>query len=228
MIGIIGAMKMEVESLCHALTDQTQETVSGITFVRGRLYGKELVVAQSGVGKVFAAICAQTMILRYAPQALINTGVSGSLSPLLGVNDIAVSTACVQHDMDTSPLGDPVGMISGINVVELRSDAPLSERLCQAIDSLGYRRECGVIVSGDRFISSTSQKKTLREQFGGIACDMESAAIAHVCYVNQVPFVALRAISDCADGSADVSFAEFAAIAAERSLQVLHRTLQDS
>lgn len=226
MIGIIGAMKIEVDALCAAMENKKEETVSGITYVSGTLYGRELVVAQSGVGKVFAAMCAQTMILRYPIKALINTGVAGSLSDTLNVNDIAVSTACIQHDMDTSPIGDPKGMISGINLVQIPTSEALASSLCATIEMLGYRCERGVILSGDQFIGSTEQKRMIREGFGGIACDMESAAMAQVCYVNDMPFVALRAISDRADGGADISFADFAAIAAARSLDVLRAMLQ--
>jgi len=226
MIGIIGAMKIEVDALCAAMENKKEETISGIAFVSGTLYGRELVVAQSGVGKVFAALCAQTMILRYPIKSLINTGVAGSLSDTLEVNDIAVSTACIQHDMDTSPIGDPKGMISGINIIEIPSDELLTDSLCATIASLGYAYQRGVILSGDQFIGSVAQKTAIRDAFGGIACDMESAAIAQVCYVNQMPFVALRAISDKADGSAEVSFTDFAAIAAKRSLDVLHAVMK--
>ena len=159
MIGIIGAMKIEVDALCATMTDKTEETVSGITFYCGNLYGTRAVVAQSGIGKVFAAVCAQTMLLRYGAERIINTGVGGSLCPSLHVTDVALSDACVQHDMDTSALGDPVGMISGINVVALPCDRRLREAAQLAANSLGIHTECGVIVSGDRFVSSAEEKQ---------------------------------------------------------------------
>ena len=117
MIGIIGAMEIEVESLKSKLTDVTAETVGGVDYFVGKMYGKDVVVAKCGVGKVFAAICAQTMILKYSPSLIINTGVAGSLSENLGVLDVAVASGVIQHDMDTSAIGDPVGLISGINMI---------------------------------------------------------------------------------------------------------------
>ena len=122
IIGIIAAMDSEIAAIKNEMKDKTVETVSGIEFVKGTLCGKNAVVAKCGIGKVFAAICAQTMILKYSPALVINTGVGGSLSEKLGIGDIAVATDVVQHDMDTSPLGDPVGLVSGINIVHFPTD----------------------------------------------------------------------------------------------------------
>ncbi|MBE6531691.1 MAG: 5'-methylthioadenosine/adenosylhomocysteine nucleosidase [Ruminococcaceae bacterium] len=221
MIGIIGAMKIEVDSLKREMTEVSTETVSGIEFVSGKLYGKDAVVAQCGIGKVFAALCAQTMILRYKIDALINTGVGGTLSDELSIGDIAVSTACVQHDMDTSPLGDPVGLISGINVIELPADKALCDSVCAAASELGINHRRGIIASGDCFVSGAEKKAFIKDTFGAIACEMEGAAIAQVCYVNKVPFAVVRAISDSADGSAEMDYGEFSKLAAENSAKVI-------
>ena len=115
-IGIIGAMQIEVEALCAAMENTERETVGNMTFVYGDLRGKKVVCAKCGIGKVFAAMCAQTMILKYAPDCIINSGVAGTLSETLSIGQIALADQVVQHDMDTSALGDPVGLISGINV----------------------------------------------------------------------------------------------------------------
>ena len=115
-IGIIGAMQIEVEALCAAMTDTETLTVGNMTFVCGRLRGKRVVCAKCGIGKVFAAMCAQTMILKYAPDCIINSGVAGTLSESLSIGQIALAEQVVQHDMDTSPIGDPVGLISGISL----------------------------------------------------------------------------------------------------------------
>ena len=220
--GIIGAMKVETDALKALLENPIAETVSGIEFVRGTLSGKEVVVAQCGIGKVFAALCAQTMILRYGVEEILNTGVAGTLSEQVGLLDIAVSTAVVQHDMDTSPLGDPVGLISGINVVEIPASLPLTERIRQAAQSLGMRCVPGVIASGDQFIGDREKKAYIRDTFGAIACEMEGAAIGQVCYVNRVPFAVIRAISDNADDSAGtMEYPELCRRAAERSQQLI-------
>ena len=225
MIGIIGAMSVEVEALKGAMTDKTSERISGIDFVCGVLCGRDVVVAQCGIGKVFAAMAAQTMILRFGVDTIINTGVAGTLTDKLGIADVAISSACVQHDMDTSAIGDPVGLISGINVIELPADKALGECVAKAADELGIRCEFGVIASGDQFVSSAERKRYIVDNFGAIACEMEGASIAHVCYVNGVRYVVIRAISDSADGSAHMDYGEFVKIAAANSAKILEKCL---
>ena len=201
MIGIIAAMNVEMESRCSYIQNPVTETISGITFVSGTLEGSEVVTAVCGIGKVFAAMCAQTMILRYKPDCIVNTGVAGTLTDKLKIGSIAVSSAVVQHDMDTSALGDPIGMISGINKVLLPADQDLCDQLSACATVLGIHTQTGVIASGDQFISSSERKSAIVKTFGAIACEMEGASIGQVCYVNRVPFCVLRAISDSADGS---------------------------
>ena len=225
MIGIIAAMNVEMESLRSYMKDTTTETVSGVTFVCGMLEGKEVVTAVCGIGKVFAALCAQTMILRYAPEYIINTGVAGTLTTALDIGSIAVSSACVQHDMDTSPIGDPIGLISGINVIEIPADKALSAKLCACAAEMDVKTLCGVIASGDQFVASSERKAFITEHFSAIACEMEGAAIGQVCYVNGVPFCILRAISDSADGSSHMDYPVFVQMAAEQSVKLLRRFL---
>lgn len=227
MIGIIAAMNVEMESLRSFMTDTTTETISGITFVSGTLEGKQVVTAVCGIGKVFAAMCAQTMILLYSPERIINTGVAGSLSTKLNIGDIAVSDFVVEHDMDTSPLGDPVGMISGINIVDIPADCELADKICAAADGVGgIRCVKGKIASGDCFVNSAEKKKYISGTFGAIACEMEGAAIGHVCYVNKVPFCVIRAISDAADGSSHMDYSKFTALAAKNSAAVMTELLR--
>ena len=147
-VGVIGAMKAETDALKAALTDPVTETISGVDFVSGRFGNVNLIVAQCGIGKVFAALCAQTMILRFHPDFVLNIGVGGSLSEQLNIADVGVARAVVQHDMDTSGLGDPPGMVSGINVIEFPCDAALIEGLTSAAASLGVHTQTGVIASG--------------------------------------------------------------------------------
>ena len=225
MIGIIAAMNVEMESLRSYMENTEEETISGIRFVRGMLEGQEVVTAVCGIGKVFAALCAQTMILRYAPEAIINTGVAGTLTNALGIASIAVSSAVVQHDMDTSPLGDPKGLISGINVVEIPADAQLGGKILACAKEMGVNAVSGVIASGDQFVASSERKDFITGQFGAIACEMEGAAIGQVCYVNKVPFCVLRAISDSADGSSHMDYPQFVKIAAEQSVSLMRRVM---
>ncbi|MBR5288567.1 MAG: 5'-methylthioadenosine/adenosylhomocysteine nucleosidase [Clostridia bacterium] len=221
MIGIIAAMQVEMQSLRAHLSNPVSETISGIEFVRGTIAGREVVTAVCGIGKVFAAMCAQTMILTYHPACIINTGVAGTLTDRLSIGHIAVSSAVVQHDMDTSALGDPKGLISGINKVELPADKALCEKLCACAKALDILTLTGPIASGDQFISSAERKTFITETFGAIACEMEGAAVGHVCYVNNVPFCILRAISDSADGSSHMDYPTFVTLAAEQSVKLM-------
>ena len=225
MIGIIAAMNVEMESLRSYMKDTHTEVISGITFVRGMLEGREVVTAVCGIGKVFAALCAQTMILQYNPACIINTGVAGTLTDALDIGSIAVSSAMVQHDMDTSAIGDPVGLISGINMIEIPADAELSAQLSSCAAKMSVKTVTGVIASGDQFVASVARKAFITEQFGAIACEMEGAAIGQVCYVNKVPFCVLRAISDSADGSSHMDYPVFVKMAADQSVRLLRRFL---
>ena len=159
-------------------------------------------MAVCGIGKVFAAICTEAMILRYAPSLVLNSGVGGTLTPALSIGDIAVATSLVQHDMDTSALGDPVGLISGINKIYFEADKDAVARLCAAADKVGARTLCGTIASGDRFLADAAHKRFIADTFGAVACEMEGAAVAQVAYVNHTPFAVMRAISDSASGDA--------------------------
>lgn len=226
MIGIIAAMDVEMNSLRSYMENTETEVISGIRFVRGSLEGRDVVTAVCDIGKVFAALCAQTMILHYQPQAVINTGVAGTLTDALTIGSIAVSSAVVQHDMDTSPLGDPLGLISGINKVELPADRLLTGQLSACAKVMGIKTATGVIASGDQFVASAERKAFITEHFGAIACEMEGAAIGQVCYVNKVPFCVLRAISDSADGSSHMDYPTFVKMAAEQSVALLRRFMR--
>ena len=225
MIGIIGAMEIETAALAAAVQDKTTETVSGVTYTAGMLDGQQVVIATCGIGKVYAAICAQTMIMRYHPTVIINTGVAGTLTPTLGIGDVAVAEKLCQHDMDTSAIGDPVGLVSGINRIYFEADEKVSQQLQACVEAAGARAMRGIIASGDQFVASAEKKDFIRTTFGAIACEMEGAAIAHVATVNSTPFAVLRAISDSADGDATIDYPTFARIAAERSVAVLRAYL---
>ena len=224
MIGIIGAMRVETDALKAMVEAPRSETISGMEFISGTILDKEVVVAQCGIGKVFAALCAEAMILRYPVDGIINVGVAGSLSGCVGLLDFALSDAVVQHDMDTSPLGDPVGLISGINEVLLPASEKLTARLEAVAQDMGKRCVRGVIASGDQFIADSRRKAYIVEQFGAIACDMEGAAIGHVCYVNQIPFAVIRSISDNASEEAgSMEYPTLCVHAANQSQELIRR-----
>lgn len=227
MIGIIGAMDVEIEAIRSLMKDRQDVVISGVRYSEGTLKGVPCVVAVCGIGKVFAAICAQTMILTWKPDFLLNVGVAGSLSTGLSVGNIAIASCVVQHDMDTSILGDPVGMLSGINLIKLPADIDASAKLAEAAVACGLTVETGVIVSGDQFIGDHGKKEWLRSTFGAIACEMEGAAIGHVAFVNNVPFAVLRAISDSYDTDApQMDYETFKQMAAGNSIRVLRLFLE--
>ncbi len=226
MIGIIGAMEAETAAIKAEMTNIQEETVSGIRFLRGLWMGQEVAVATCGIGKVFAALCAQTMILKYQPAKIINCGVAGALNPAYCLLDVVLARDVLQHDMDTSPIGDPIGLISGINKVELPADEGLNEALLKAAQALGVPAHSGRIASGDQFIADEEKKAFIRGAFGADCCEMEGAAIGQVCYVNGVPFAVLRTLSDGAGSNASMDYPAFAAKAAVQSIDILRKFLQ--
>lgn len=221
MLGIIGAMNVEVDALKSLVENKKTKTISGVEFVCGTICGKDVVVARCGIGKVNAAICTQTMILSFAPDEIINVGVGGSLSNELNIGDIALADSVVQADCDTSALGDPVGLISTINVIKLESSPKMLDRLGKAADSLSLTHKNGTISTTDAFIASTEKKEFLTKTFGAIACEMEGGSIGHVCYVNNVNFAVVRAISDKADGSSHMDYPQFCEMAAKNSAALI-------
>ena len=223
MIGIIGAMEIEVNALKGRLSNARKEKISGIEFVLGTLYEKEVVVAACGVGKVFAAVAAEAMILKYNPEIIVNSGVAGALSKELGIADIVVATDVVQHDMNTTPLGDPPGFLSGINKVFIPCSKKASMLLCKASQALGISPLEGRIASGDLFVSTIKQKRNVAEKFSAVACEMEGASIGHVCYVNNVDFAVIRSISDSLSDDSHMEYPEFLKIAAENSIKIMDK-----
>lgn len=219
-IGIIGAMEIEVDALCKKLEGHKTESFGGIEFHTGVLFGKSTVIARCGIGKVFAAMCAEAMIVRFSPKLLVNTGVGGAIAEGLETGDIVIADKALQHDMDTSALGDDPGLISGINKIYFESDKRALSLLSEAASALGYPLKVRTVATGDKFIASYEDKKRIAEAFGASVCEMEGGAIAQVAFVNSCPFVIVRAISDSADGSATMDYASFLPIAAKRSAEL--------
>ena len=223
MIGIIGAMDIEIEHINAVMEEKEEFTVSGALYTRGRLDGKDVVTAVCGIGKVFAAMCAQTMIVKFGADKVINTGVAGGLTDKTDILDTVVATALVQHDMDTTYFGDPKGMISGINVVEFPCDKALAEKITANVEGNCVR---GIVASGDCFVADNDKKKEISETFNAVACEMEGAAIAQVCYVNKIPFCVLRTISDGANGE-EMSYEKFRVVAAEKAANIIIKTIKE-
>ena len=224
-IGILGAMASEMEAIKGMIQQPHTEEISGIRFVQGTIHGIDVVAATCGIGKVFAALCAQTMILTYHPDLMINVGVAGSLTPKLNIGDIAIAEKVVQHDMDTTAIGDPAGLLSGINVVYLPCSQDTVRMMEACADALGYHRETGVIATGDVFMTDSQKKRQVADTFDAISCEMEGGSIGQVCYVNGTDFCILRAISDNGDENAHDDYHLSLDMAADRATQVMDRFL---
>ncbi|MBD2846215.1 5'-methylthioadenosine/adenosylhomocysteine nucleosidase [Paenibacillus sp. IB182496] len=216
-MGIIGAMSEEVE-LLHRHVEVTQKhEKAGLTLYEGTLHGRDVVYGKSGVGKVNAAVCTQFMI-DLGAGGICFTGVAGALDPELEIGDLVISSSCVQHDMDASPLGFARGEVPFQEVSDYAADGTLVELARQTGERL-FPGRClvGKVLSGDQFIASRESVQMLREEMGGACVEMEGAALAQVCWMNGTPFVVIRSMSDKADGSAQVNFETFTQEAADRS-----------
>ena len=223
MIGIIGAMEEEVNQLKAVMEEVSVETKASMEFCRGRLDGKEVVVVRSGIGKVNAGICAQILADTYHVEAIINTGIAGSLQAQIDIGDIVLSTDTLQHDMDAEAFGYPAGQIPRMDTLAFQADAKLidcAEECCRRVnpDIKTFR---GRVLSGDQFIADKQKKNWLLQTFGGFCTEMEGAAIGQAAYLNGIPFLIVRAISDKTDDSASMDYPEFEAKAISHTVALM-------
>ena len=230
MIGIIGAMDEEVISLKRKMDVKEEREIAGMTFFVGTVAEKEVAVVRCGIGKVNAAVCTQILADIFNVEYVINTGVAGGLYPELNIGDIVVSSDTVEHDMDASAVGNPRGEIPRMHKTYFEADEKLIEAAKRVAEGLkgNHKVFVGRIASGDQFICSMKVKEDIYSTFTAYCAEMEGAAIAHTCFLNKIPFVVIRAISDKADQSADVSFEEFVDVAAKnasRMIQGIIKTL---
>lgn len=224
MIGIICAMQIEAEGILAISEALGSEEINGMTFCRARLNGKELVVVVCGVGKVNAAICAVTLINRYHPELVINSGVAGALSPLVSIGDIVVGTRAVEHDMNTTALGDKQGEVSFPDgkLMFFECDRNACQKLFRICKNLPDTKTVqGIVASGDIFVSDRRKRMLINDRFGALCCEMEGAAIGHACCCCDTPFAIIRAISDDLEENKGVDFMKFCALAAEKTVAVI-------
>ncbi|EIT85484.1 5'-methylthioadenosine/S-adenosylhomocysteine nucleosidase [Fictibacillus macauensis ZFHKF-1] len=229
-IGIIGAMDEEIHSMKHVFDFYGQCLYAQTTFYEGTYFDQEVVLCKSGVGKVNAAIAAQLLVDRFQVTHIIFTGVAGAVDPSLDIGDIVISTSAIQHDMDASKLSaqypqgtipmfdHPSDFIANEHLIQLADDA------AQSLGDVAVVR--GRILSGDQFIADGELVATYHEQFQGSCIEMEGAAVAQVCYLNEIPFVIVRSISDKANSEATVNFTEFTKLAAQRSSHIVEEMIK--
>lgn len=227
MIGIIGAMEEEVASLKEEMDVQEVVEKAGMMFCKGILCGQKVVVVRSGVGKVNAGICAQILVDLFQVDLLINTGIAGSLDARIDIGDMVISTDALQHDMDASVFGDPVGQIPRLDTFSFPADEALARKAIRANEKANpdIHTFTGRIVSGDQFISSKEVKDRIVENFHPLCVEMEGAAIAQAAYLNKVSYVIIRAISDKADNSACMDYPTFEKKAIAHSVRLMKELL---
>ena len=206
MLGIIGAMDVEVRTIKDKMTGTVTTRAAGCDFVTGELEGVMITVVQCAPGKVNAALCTQLLIDRFQVDRVINIGVACSLSERVVIKNIVIATDVCQYDIDITALGEPKGFINGLG----------------AINS-GERIHRGTVASGDTFIGTAALKSAIAGEFDALCGEMEGGAVGQVCAANGVPFAVMRAISDGGDENAAMDYPTFKKIAAELSATILTR-----
>ena len=221
-IGIIGAMEVEVAILKEKMEDVRIIKKASMDFYEGIIAGKKVVVVRSGIGKVNAGICAQILADVFSVDAIINTGIAGSLNKNINIGDIVLSTDVVQHDMDATGFGYRKGQIPQMPVFFFNADdnlRRLAAEVCKEVNPDIQVFE-GRIASGDQFVCDQDVKNQIVSDFSAYATEMEGAAIGQAAYLNEIPFLVVRAISDKADGSAQMDYSEFEKAAVDHSVRL--------
>ena len=228
-IGIIGSMEEEVAKLKENMQIQETSVIAGMEFCQGICEGQNVVIVRSGIGKVNAAVCTQILCDVFKVNAIINTGVAGSLKNEINIGDIVLSEDALQHDMDATGFGYDPGVIPRMEESIFKGDETLlklAQKVCQEVnpDIQVFR---GRVVSGDQFISDHDVKQRIVNSFGGFCTEMEGAAIAQTAWLNKIPYLVIRAISDKADGSAEMDYSEFEMKAIEHTVRLMTGMLRN-
>jgi len=223
MLGIIGAMDEEVAKLKEIMENVEVKSKASMDFYKGTISGKEVVVVRSGIGKVNAGICTQILVCEYGIDAVINTGIAGSLNADINIGDVVLATDCLQHDVDATGFGYELGVIPRMETSIFVADEKLrgiAKAACEKVNPDISVFE-GRVVSGDQFISDKAVKERIVNNFAGFCTEMEGAAIAQAAYLNNIPFLIIRAISDKADDSATEDYPTFEKKAIQHSVNLV-------
>lgn len=225
-IGIIGAMDEEVSILLQDIKLEKTISKAQMVFNFGEVYNHKVVIVKCGIGKVNAAICTQILIDDFGVDHVINIGVAGGIGADVVPGDVVIATSLIQHDMDVTAFGSRIGQIPRMDCFDFKCDEKLLNLAIDSakeIDNINIHQ--GIIVSGDQFIDSIDKVEWFSEEFNAKACEMEGASIAQVCYLNNVPFVIIRSISDNACTGAHIDFDKFVPIAVENSSIIIKSLL---
>ena len=227
ILGIISAMSEELELLLKDMDIKEETKRANMTFYKGTLGDKDIIAVVCGIGKVNAAVCSQILISEFNATSIINVGVAGGIGKDIYPGDVVVGTNLVQHDMDTTAFGDPHGQIPRLDTFDFKCNETLVKAALEACEEINeINTFSGRIISGDQFISSVNKIKWFEEEFKAMACEMEGASIAQVCYLNNIPCVVIRSISDNANNGAHMDYEKFIPIAVRNSTIILKNMLQ--
>ncbi len=221
MLGIIGAMDLEINAIKEKITNKTTTKIAGLEYVCGFLEDVMVCVSQCSPGKVNAALCTQAMIDNFDIEKIINVGVGCSLAEDVVIKNIVIATDVCEYDINISALGEPLGFINGLNTIKIKTDRELSERLARAAINHGEKIHRGTIASGDTFIAKNSLKQMIASEFNAVCGEMEGGAIGHTCAANNIPFAVIRSISDGGDERAQLDYPTFKKIAADISAAII-------
>lgn len=226
-IGIIVAMDEEREAIINIMTDIKVEQIYNLRFLKGKIQGKNCILVKSGIGKVNAARTTQIMLQKFEVQYIINLGAGGSINGMLNIGDVLIGKQVVQHDFDITAFGHSKGYITGVgdSIICDRNLVNEFEQILQSIPERNYQIKIGVIATGDIFCTETWMKDKIRAKFNADVVDMECAAIGQVCYLDNVPFMAIRAISDTPNGKNATTFDENLKLASKRCANLLKEFL---
>lgn len=226
MLGIIGAMDVEVDAIKAKIKDGVSTKVAGTQFVTGYIENVMVTVARCSPGKVNAALCTQAMIDKFDVDKIINVGVACSLDPRVVIKNIVIASDVCQYDIDITALGEPKGYINGINMIKIPTDPELSELLARTAINSGEKIHRGTVASGDTFIGTAKMKEEIARDFGAICGEMEGGAVGQVCSANNIPFAILRSISDGGDENAAMDYPTFKKIAADMSATIITKLIE--
>ena len=216
--GIIAAMEEEMQEIKNIMTDIVEEKIYELIFIKGRINDKNIVLVEAGIGKVNAARVTQILIDKFNIEAIINVGSAGSANDELDIGDIVIGKKIVQHDFDITAFGHPKGYISNVGQY-VESDIQLIKKMEQTINNLNtqeFKIKIGTIASGDIFCTELQMKNKIRTKFNADAIEMEGAAIAQVCKLDNIPFIVIRSISDKPNGNNEITFDKFLEKASKR------------
>lgn len=223
MFAIICAMQEELNEILLFMEDISYENLGYIKIFKGKINNIPCIAALCGVGKVSAAMCTYGLILNYHPDFILNVGVAGSIDENLNILDAVVANNAIQHDFDISAFPNrKKGEISGIDSVEMPCTNWIIEKLSEStkkIENINYK--VGTILTGDQFINSKEKLLNLRNEFGGIACDMEAGSISQLCLMNKIDFGILRTISDNANDNSHIDFNTFVSKSSKNAANII-------